>query len=407
MQIFNQFEKAGVIYVMEEARIKGYTVGDKSWCNFGQGSAEPGKIKGAPKRINKLKIQNKQNAYAPVSGLNILRQQISGVYNDLFREGKAKYDLFNVDVSGGGRMAISRVVASLKKINLAYFVPDYASYEGILSVFNNVKPYPFFLDAKDGFLFDLKKFKQFAQKNKIKALLLSNPSNPTGRVIMERELEGLVQFARQNDILIIFDEFYFNYIYSDKAKFISASKYIKDIDNDPIVIISGLSKAWRYSGWRVCWTVGPKFVIDKLNRVGSFLDGGTSNPLQNAALKIVKTKNIIKETSAIQKVFNYKKDLLSKALIDLGFEVKPPKGSFYVWAKVSKLPKQINNGDNFFKEALKEKFIIVPGRFFDLNPYKKRKIINLNDYVRFSFGPNISQIKVGIESVRRMVNKFK
>ncbi|MBD3300666.1 MAG: aminotransferase class I/II-fold pyridoxal phosphate-dependent enzyme [Candidatus Moranbacteria bacterium] len=406
---FTQFNQSGVIKVMEEARKHGYTVSDKTWCNFGQGSAEPGIIKGAPERITSFKVSHKQNAYAPVSGLNILRQHTADLYNQLFRNKKnlVKFDLENVDISGGGRMALSRIIASLGKIKVAYFVPDYSSYEGILSVFNNIDPIPYYLKAQNNFQFNLAEFKKFQQKYKIKALILSNPSNPTGNVIIGRKLKALIEFAREAKFLIIFDEFYFNYLYDEQKQLFSATEYLKNIEKDPIIIISGLSKSWRYSGWRVCWSLGPKKIIQKLSIVGSFLDGGTSNPLQNASLQIINRDNLIKETKAINRVFTQKRNLLVENLQKLDFIVNKPKGSFYVWANVKNLAEPINTGIKFFNQALREKFIVVPGKYFDLNPHRRRRKLNMTDYVRFSFGPNLNQIKIGIRSIHRLIEKFR
>jgi N-succinyldiaminopimelate aminotransferase len=59
---------------------------------------------------------------------------------------------------------------------------------------------------------------------------------------------------------------------------VSAARYVEDVDRDPVVLIDGLTKNWRYPGWRVSWTVGPKSVIDAVASAGSFLDGGGSRP---------------------------------------------------------------------------------------------------------------------------------
>ena len=57
-----------------------------------------------------------------------------------------------------------------------------------------------------------------------------------------------------------------------------ASKSIEDVDKDPVIIFDGLTKNWRYPGFRISWTVGPRKVIDAVASAGSFLDGGGSRP---------------------------------------------------------------------------------------------------------------------------------
>ena len=76
----------------------------------------------------------------------------------------------------------------------------------------------------------------------------------------------------------------------------SAARYVEDVDRDPVVIFDGLTKNWRYPGWRVTWTVGPKRVIEAVASAGSFLDGGGSKPLQRAAIPLLEDEHVIAET---------------------------------------------------------------------------------------------------------------
>ena len=70
-----------------------------------------------------------------------------------------------------------------------------------------------------------------------------------------------------------------------KSQFmISAAEHVEDVERDPVVIVDGLTKNWRYPGWRISWTLGPKAVIEAIASAGSFLDGGANHPFQNAAL---------------------------------------------------------------------------------------------------------------------------
>lgn len=81
----------------------------------------------------------------------------------------------------------------------------------------------------------------------------------------------LVEMSRENDILMIMDEFYSHYLYPENEKgepvfgeTVSSAKYVENVDEDPVVIINGLTKNWRLPGWRMCWVVGPKEVVDAL-----------------------------------------------------------------------------------------------------------------------------------------------
>lgn len=92
--------------------------------------------------------------------------------------------------------------------------------------------------------------------------------------------------------------------------------------------------------------------------------------------------------------------------IGVTFE-REPDGAFYAWGNVSALPEGINNGMSFFRAALKEKVIVVPGEFFDVNPGKRRGKLSsrFDQHLRFSYGPDIEVIKEGIQRLQKVVNQ--
>ncbi len=149
--VFQPVSRTGVIYVTTEAEARGFRTGDQDWCNLGQGMPESGPLEGAPDRVEQLHIEPRDQEYAPVAGLWELREAIAGLYNQLYRRGMpSKYSAENVAVSGGGRVALARVVASLGRINIGHFLPDYTAYAEILEVFRLVAPIPILLDSEQG-----------------------------------------------------------------------------------------------------------------------------------------------------------------------------------------------------------------------------------------------------------------
>src|SRR5207244_12346309 len=104
------------------------------------------------------------------------------------------------------------------------------------------------------------------------------------------ELSQWVAVPRGLACALPLDEFYSHYVWSGRPGQLpveSAARYVEDVDRDPVVIFDGLTKNWRYPGWRVTWTVGPRQVIDAVASAGSFLDGGGSKPLQRAAIPLL------------------------------------------------------------------------------------------------------------------------
>ena len=172
-----------------------------------------------------------------------------------------------------------------------------------------------------------------------------------------------------------------------------------------MVIINGLTKNWRYPGWRVCWTLGPKEVISRLMSAGSFLDGGASRPMQRATIPLLEPELALQEARAIQKTFRQKRDMLLARLGSMGIRVeRPPEGTFYVWGNVSNLPEPLSTGMDFFRHGLQHQFICVPGQFFDVNPGQRRsQHSRFHQHVRFSFGPAAQTLEGGLDRLEKLI----
>lgn len=393
---FRKVPRTGVIYVTTEASKRGFRAGaeDDDFCNLGQGQPETGALPGAPPRAEAVAIRGDDQEYAPVAGLWELRDAVADLYNRLYRRGMAsRYSAENVAISGGGRTALTRAAAALGHVNLGHFLPDYTAYEELLDVFRLFSPIPILLEGDRGYAFSVGDLRREIQGRGLSAILMSNPCNPTGKHVRGEELAAWVQTASELDCTMLFDEFYSHYVYGlgGTAPMESAARYVKDVDADPVVIFDGLTKNWRYPGWRVTWTIGPREVIEAVSSAGSFLDGGGSKPMQRAALELMDVEHVKAETAAIQRAFARKRDIMLSGLRSLGVSVDvEPEGTFYVWGSVADLPEGMNDGHGFFRAALDEKVIVVPGEFFDVNPGKRRakRPSRFRNHVRFSFGPN-------------------
>lgn len=415
MQPFSNFRDAsytGVLFVIDQAIKTGYTPKNPEWVNLGQGAPEINALPDAPPRLTHMQIDLMDHEYAYVTGEQALRQQVADLYNFLYRQGKAsQYTYENVSISGGGRIGLARIVASLGNINLGHFLPDYTAYEELLSVFKAFVPIPILLDPAQGYQMTAAQIENEILGRGLKALLLSNPCNPTGQTIQGEALKEFVDLCNQHECTLILDEFYSHYLYpetNDDAipPTVSAAAYVEDVDADPVIILNGLTKNWRYPGWRVSWTLAPKAIIQTIGSVGSFLDGGANHPLQHKAIPLLKPEYMIQETRAIQKHFKLKRDYTLKRLADMNIQVSsPPTGTFYAWANLSNLPAPLNQGLPFFEACLKEKVIVVPGIFFDVNPEKRRKIARYGQYVRISFGPEFDAVKRGLDAIERVIKQ--
>jgi aspartate/methionine/tyrosine aminotransferase len=411
-QAFRTVPKTGVIYVTSEATKLGFRASDPDWCNLGQGQPETGPLPGAPQRVHGVTVAVDDQEYAPVAGLVELREAIAALYNRLYRRGMpSQYTAENVAVSGGGRAALTRAAASLGHVNLGHFLPDYTAYEELLDIFKAFTAIPILLEGERGYAFTVDDLRREVTGRGLAAVLLSNPCNPTGKLVQGEELSRWVSLARELDCTLLLDEFYSHYVWTGapgQLPMESAARYVEDVNDDPVVLFDGLTKNWRYPGWRVTWTVAPKSVIEAVASAGSFLDGGGSRPLQRAAIPLLEHEHVVAETRAIHETFGEKRSRLLRRLEAMGIRTdRAPDGTFYVWGNVADLPPPFNEGMGFFREALKEKVICVPGEFFDVNPGKRRnrQASRFRGYVRFSFGPSLENLDRACDRLERIVRE--
>ena len=429
---FRKVPRTGVIYVMGEAQRLGYRYssaseapGEEDWCNLGQGMPETGALPGAPPRIESVTIDVDDQEYAPVAGTWELREAVADFYNRAYRRGMpSRYTAENVAISGGGRTALTRAAAALGQINLGHFLPDYTAYEELLDVFRLFSPIPILLEGEKGYAFSVSDLRREILGRGLGAILASNPCNPTGKHVRGEELAAWVRTAKELDCTLMFDEFYSHYVYgpggsaatgsgapSDAgAAMESAARYVENVDTDPVVIFDGLTKNWRYPGWRVTWTVGPRDVIDAVASAGSFLDGGGSRPMQRAAIPLLDVESARAETAAIQSTFARKRTLMIDGLRKLGVSIDvEPEGTFYVWGSVAGLPAGLDDGSSFFRAALDHKVIVVPGQFFDVNPGKRRagRASRFARHLRFSFGPHEDVLTRALGRLDQLVRQYR
>jgi aspartate/methionine/tyrosine aminotransferase len=410
---FRDVPKTGVIYVMAEAARAGYRHDDPTWVNLGQGQPEICSLDGAPPRIESIHVHAEDLEYAPINGPYEVRAAIADFYNRNYRKGLgSKYSTENVCVAPGGRAALTRIAASLGNINLGHFLPDYTAYEELLGVFKCFNPIPILLDPERGYEFSAAEFRNEVLGRGLGAVLLSNPCNPTGKLVDGQILDQWISISRDLKCTMIFDEFYSHYIWQgnpNQVQRFSAAQFVENVDKDPVVILDGLTKNWRYPGLRVSWIVGPKDVIAAVTSAGSFLDGGAAHPIQNLIPNLLSEQNSNAEAAAIQRCFREKRQVAIAGVGGMGIELdREPDGTFYLWGNLRNLPEGINTGLELFQAALKEKVITVPGQFFDINPGGRRsgRPSRFEHHMRFSFGAKLDSLQTGLTRLQSLISNF-
>ena len=402
----------GVIWTVNEASKLGFYNGHPDWCNVGQGQPEVGTIDGAPNRIESLKLQPSDAAYGPVGGTLEVREAIADWVNRTYRKGMSQYTAENVSFACGGRLALTRLYSIFKDgARIAYKNPDYTAYEDYLyPLRHNCELIELRAEEKDGFTVPVERFENFMHDVRPNAFVFSNPCNPTGQVIKDEAMDRYIEAARKENCLLGADEFYATFSYNEDGspaeKAVSALPYVKDINRDPVIVFDGLTKGFRYPGWRAGWAIGPKYLIEMINRAASAVDGGPSTMVQRGVIEELAEGHAEAELLATRKEFAVKRKMMMEGLAELGIHTpaNQPLGTFYLWASIENLPGKLSDADYFFHACLQKKVITVPGHFFDVRPFRVRPTNEpYRHWVRFSYGPNRQTIKTALERIAQVI----
>ena len=404
---FREVPYMGVIWVVSEAVKRGFWNGNPDWCNLGQGQPEIGEMEGAPDRLRNVLIEPEDQAYGPINGTDEMREAVAKHYNRYYRRGKKPYTAANVGIAQGGRLMLSRIFGAVQG-KMGYQIPDYTAYQDMMD-YATSRLNPILIPTKEenNFSIPASEFKEVAMN--LDSYLVSNPCNPTGHVIQGDELASYCETARKTGCVLLMDEFYSHFIYEGREPGcgpISSAEYVDDPENDPILVIDGLTKSFRYPGWRLGWILGPSSIIETLGRAASAIDGGPSRVSQRLALRALEQNYADQETSALRVMFSKKKNMMVDRLTSMGIRCLEGESTFYIWACVEDLPEGYKTGIDFFWKALDKQVMTVPGTFFDVNPQPGREEQQFDQWVRFSFGPSYENVDLGLTRLEEMLNEI-
>ena len=240
---------------------------------------------------------------------------------------------------------------------IVIFSPYFENYAA-QSIFNSVEPVFVPLNPP-AFTFDADKLEEAFKDPKTKAMILCNPSNPSGRVFTKDELQTIADLAIKYDVIIITDEVYEHIIFEPhKHTYIAALPGMWE----RTICCSSLSKTYSITGWRLGYIVADKPLMDRCKKVHDFLTVCAPSPLQEAVIPGLKAPmSYYKE---LQDHYTHMRDIFVGGLKDLGFTFTEPEGSYFMMVDISEFSK--GKSDVEFCEELARKVGVaaVPGSSF-------------------------------------------
>ncbi|HWQ64516.1 MAG TPA: LL-diaminopimelate aminotransferase [Methanospirillum sp.] len=246
------------------------------------------------------------------------------------------------------------------------------------ALFSEGKVHEMPLLCENNFLPDLDSIpSEIAKKSRL--MWINYPNNPTSAIAPPKFFEEVVQFARDNDIVVVSDNAY-SEVSFDGYK---APSFLEtDGASEVGIEMHSLSKTYNMTGWRIGMAVGNKEIIRGLGVVKTNIDSGTFNPVQHAAIAALSgPQDCVAEACSI---YQERRDVLVSGLQKLGFDIQAPKATFYVWLKVED---SMATAAKMLNEA---GIVVTPGIGFGKSG---------EGYVRFAITRSVDRIR---EAIGRM-----
>ena len=338
----------------------------------------PDHVKEAAKRA----IDQDQSYYTGMSGLLTLRQAAS----DFVKE---KYQLdYNPEneilVTIGATEALSATLTAILEEGDKVLLPAPA-YPGYEPIVNLVGAEIVEIDTtENGFVLTPEMLEKaiLEQGDKLKAVILNYPANPTGITYSREQLEALAAVLRKYEIFVVCDEVYSELTYTGENH-VSLGTMLRD----QAIIINGLSKSHAMTGWRLGFIFAPANFTAQLIKSHQYLVTAANTMAQHAAVEALTAGK--DDAEPMKKEYIQRRDYIIDKMTDLGFEIIKPDGAFYIFAKI---PAGYNQDSfAFLKDFAQKKAVaFIPGAAF--GQYGE-------GYVRLSYAASMATIR---EAMKRL-----
>ena len=282
----------------------------------------PDHIKTAAKEA----IDKNYSKYSPVPGYPDLRKAI---VDKLHRENQLDYEVAEILVSNGAKQSVCNTLTALVDEGDEVIIPApyWVSYPQMVKLAGGNPTI-----VKTGFAQEFKispEQLEAAITPKTKVIILCSPSNPTGSVYSQSELEGLTHvILKHEDLYVIADEIYEHINYVGKHESIAQFPGMKE----RTIIVNGISKAYAMTGWRIGYIAAPEWIVKGCNKLqGQYTSGPCSISQRAAIAAYTQSQACVEE---MRQAFQRRRDLIVKLAKDIhGLEVIEPKGAFYLFPK--------------------------------------------------------------------------
>ena len=299
--------------------------------------------------------------------------------------------LITVGASEGVDVALRTVVSQGDEVLVPE--PCFVCYSPLVSLCGGT---PVAIDCKEENDFKLTPEQlENAITSKTKALILSYPNNPTGAVMEKSDLEKLVPIIKKHDLIVISDEIYAELVYDD-TKFTS----IASIDDmrEHTIIVSGFSKYFAMTGWRLGYVCAPKEIVDVMLRIHQYALMCASTSAQYVALEALNAsfKDDFEEVRQMRDEYDKRRRYIVNRLRAMGLKCFDPKGAVYVFPSVGSTKM---DGEQVAYALLDSKNVaVVPGGAFGRSG---------TNYIRISYAYSLEVLKHALDLIEEFIKEIR
>ena len=351
--------------ILEQSGIRAISklVAQADGINLGQGICDmpvPDPIKQATHRA----IDEDKSIYSHYAGIKLLREHITEKARTYNKIPVPSTD--NIVVSAGSTGAFVATVMTILNPGdeIVMFEPFYGYHRHIIDLIGATSKFAS-IDLSD-LSVDFDQIRD-SISSKTKAILITTPANPCGKVWSQEECLEILALAHEHDLYIITDEIYEYMVYDDR-KHLSIASLPTAFDR--VITLSGFSKTFNMTGWRLGYAIAPHDIAAKMGLVNDLLYICAPTPLQHGVAAAFDMSDSYYTTLLEQ--YDKKRSMLSETLRECGFDIVEPQGSYYILADFRPLAERMS-GFSDDMEACKT--IIsrcgigtVPGRSFFEDP---------------------------------------
>ncbi len=315
-------------------------------------------------------IHKGSNRYTQTQGIAPLRDRLR---KDLSAEfGRDVGDvLISSGVSGGLMLAMMSVIDPGDEV--IFLDPYFVMYRHLLTLTGGK---PVAVDSYPDFRFHADRV-EAAITPQTKMIILNSPSNPTGVVMSQAEVDQAIEIARKHDLLILSDEIYEPFLFDQSSGLPSAlHKYEKTI------VLRGFSKSHAMTGWRLGYAFGYEPVVSQMTKLQQYTFVCAPSPFQHAALAALDV-----DMSSHIAEYRNKRDI-AFAMLSRKFDVQKPGGAFYIFPKVPS-----GTATDFCTRAIEKNVLIIPGSVFS----------SQDTHIRISYATTDAKLQEGCEILLSMV----